>query len=270
MNSQTSLQDRIRREHDAHTVNDVLAESYRLKNRFAHILSYPSRQRLFAQVEVIIRGMHGKAVLDYGCGRGETSLQYLAQGAVLYGIDISPMYIAEASRKAEEAGFRPGQFQFRTMDAHALDFEDDTFDLVMGEGILHHLDADVALAEIHRVLKPGGRVLLLEPLADNPLLKIFRLLTPRARTEDEAPFTGKDIRRLVRSDRWASEIAFSGILEAPVAMITSILIPGRPDNCLLRVADRAECWMQARNLLLSWNQYVLFNLLKRNVAKDIA
>ncbi len=77
------------------------------------------------------------------------------------------------------------------MDAHELVFPDDLFDIVVGNGILHHLDLPVCLASIERVLKPKGFALFIEPLAGNPLLKLFRVLTPRARTIDEKPLTSK-------------------------------------------------------------------------------
>src|SRR5690606_7311451 len=149
------------------------------------------------------------------------------------------------------------------MGAHARDFPDGAFDLVIGRGILHHLDPDVALAEIHPVLKPGGRVLLQEPLPDHPLLKLLRLLTPHARPDDAAPLTGRDLRRLADSDRWDTDLAFCGIVAAPAAMLTSVLLPHRPDNALLRLADRVEGWLHRRGWLSAWNQYVLFDMRKR-------
>ena len=254
---------RVSRERDAHTDRDVLAESYRLKNRFSHIWHYPSRQRLFSEVERLSHNVAGQVVLDYGCGRGESSLKYLTKGATVKGIDISPTYVSDARTKANEAGFSPERYEFLVMDAHQLAFDSESFDLVIGEGILHHLEAHIALSEIHRVLRPGGRAVFQEPLADNPLLKLFRLLTPRARTEDEAPFTGHDIHRLLRSDRWESHTMYCGLVGAPVAMITSVLLPDRPHNPALRIADKVEKWFHAHELLLSWNQYILLNLVKR-------
>ena len=143
-----------------------------------------------------------------------------------------------------------------------LDFPDATFDLVIGYGILHHLDADVALSEIRRVLKPGGRVLLQEPLADHPLLRLFRRFTPDARTEDEAPFSGAEVRRLTERPEWHTELAYCGVVEAPIAMLTSVLMPGAPQNALLALADRVERWLHRKGWLSHWNQYILFNMRK--------
>lgn len=257
------LSERVERERRAHTDDDVLARSYALKDRFAHIWTFPSRQRLFGLMDAYARDLRGQTVLDYGCGRGEASLKYLEAGAAkVVGIDISEAYVTEAQDKATTAGYDPSRFDFRAMDAHRLDFPDASFDVVIGYGILHHLDADVALAEIHRVLKPGGRVLLQEPLADHPLLKLFRRLTPNARTEDEEPFSGAEIKRLTERPEWRTELAYCGILEAPVAMFTSVLMPGRPQNALLQLADRIERWLHRQGWLLHWNQYVLFNMRK--------
>lgn|GEM_PF-883634 len=261
--SDEALSSRVERERLAHSDRDVLSESYRLKDRFSHIWHFPSRKRFFALIDEHLQNIAGKTVLDYGCGRGQASLKYLGRGAVVHGIDISPEYIEDAARSARRAGYSEEQFHFAVMDAHTLEFDDDTFDLVVGFGILHHLDAEAALREIHRVLKPGGRVLLQEPLADNPLLKLFRLLTPHARTEDEAPFTGRDVDRLSDDRHWQIELAYCGLIEAPLAMVTSVIAPNRPDNWLLRWADYLERWTHDQGILLAWNQYVLFNMMKK-------
>jgi len=259
----TALADRVAREHEAHTERDVLAESIRLKAKFPHLATYPSKQRLYSEIDRHTEKLCGKAILDYGCGRGEMSLRYLANGADrVAAIDISEVYVEDLRERARLAGYSPSRCDFRAMDAHRLDFPDASFDLVVGYGILHHLDPAVAFAEIHRVLRPDGRVLLQEPLADNPLLKIFRKLTPNARTEDEAPFTGPQIRALEREHGWRSESIYCGVLEMPAALLTSKLMPSRPDNFLLRWADQAESWLHRRRWLLSWNQYIVFNLVK--------
>jgi len=258
------MQQRVKREKIAHKENDVLAESYRLKNKFSHIWCYPSRKRVEDTLIGHLKRINGEKVLDYGCGRGELSRYLLDQGANVHGIDITSMYIKEAKDHCNLGGYDTDKFRFYVMDAHEMDFPNNFFDLVVGLGILHHLELNVALLEIHRVLKPGGRVLLQEPLADNLLLKLFRRLTPSARTKDEKPLTGYDINLLKESEYWISDLRFCGLLEAPIAMITSIIAPKFPDNVLLRASDWVERKLQRAEILYSWNQYVLINMIKRS------
>ena len=121
---------------------------------------------------------------------------------------------------------------------------------------------DIALAEIHRVTKPGGRVLFFEPLADNPLLKLFRVLTPNARTVDEVPFSKNQIGQIVDKHLWAPNFVYCGLIETPVAMFTSLIMPKNPNNYLLKAANRLETWTHKKRILLSWNQYILFDMRK--------
>ena len=208
--------------------------------------------------------MEGKTVLDYGCGPGYKSLEYINSGASrVIGIDISKKFIETALSQCKDLNIDRESYDFIEMDAHDLQFRDDSFDVVIGYAILHHLDTSVALKEIHRVLKPNGRVLLLEPLADNPVLKLFRRATPGIRTVDERPFTGKDIKNMFSAQLWERQMKYCGVLEAPFAVLTSILMPEHENNFILRFADRIERWLHANNLFLSWNQYVLFDCLKK-------
>lgn len=264
LTEELDLRARVAREHEAHTERDVLAESIRWKQKFPHLEIYPSKKRLYAAMDSFTENLEGMKILDYGCGRGEMSMRYLNHGAAqVSAIDISEVYIDDLKNQAAAAGIDPARCDFRTMDAHRLDFPDQSFDLIVGYGILHHLDPKTALAEIHRVLKPNGRVLLQEPLADNPLLKIFRKSTPDARTVDEAPFTMAQVRQMENQLDWRCESVYCGILGMPVSILTSKLIPGRPDNIFLRLADKVEAWLHRRRILLGWNQYLVFNFVRR-------
>ena len=128
----------------------------------------------------------GAAVLDYCCGNGEESLYVAKHGArKVIGIDISDVSIQNCRESAEAAGVSD-RVEFKTMDAEALDFPDDSFDLIMEYGVLHHLDLDRAMPELARVLKPGGVMVCTETLVHNPLIRWYRRRTPELRTEWEA------------------------------------------------------------------------------------
>jgi SAM-dependent methyltransferase len=71
-------------------------------------------------------------------------------------------------------------------------FKENTFDIVYGLGILHHLNMSACLDEINRILKPGGKLLFIEPLGTNPLINFYRKLTPNSRSEDEHPLISQD------------------------------------------------------------------------------
>jgi SAM-dependent methyltransferase len=135
----------------------------------------------------------GKRVLEYGCGSGAYALFIAKCGAEqVFGIDLSPVRIAQAEENAARTGLENTAFQ--VMDAEAMTFESEYFDFVFGGAILHHLQLDKALSEVARVMKPGGDAMFVEPMGYNPAINLFRTLTPRHRVEDEHPFKRRDLR----------------------------------------------------------------------------
>jgi ubiquinone/menaquinone biosynthesis C-methylase UbiE len=107
----------------------------------------------------------GESVLDVGCGTG--SLAVAAKGKVgpagaVYGVDASPEMIDSATKKARNVGV---EVTFKNAFAQSLPFQDGTFDAVLSTVMLHHLPRparkELAL-EIRRVLRPGGRLLLID------------------------------------------------------------------------------------------------------------
>lgn len=107
----------------------------------------------------------GEKVLDIGCGTGTLAIlakQTGGQSVEIYGRDAAPEMIEHAREKARQqkvdVDFQPGL-------AEAIQFPDETFDLVMNSLMMHHLPADLrekALVEMYRVLKPGGRLLVVD------------------------------------------------------------------------------------------------------------
>src|SRR5690606_36932551 len=141
--------------------------------------------------ELVSQLARGTRVLEYGCGKGENSLSMAARCAFIHGIDISDVAIDSANSTARLRGI--SNADFRVMNAEQLAFENCTFDVVFGSGILHHLELSAAYRELARVLKPGGSAVFVEPLGHNPLINRFRDKTPEMRTPDEHPLLKADI-----------------------------------------------------------------------------
>ncbi|MEO5534151.1 MAG: bifunctional demethylmenaquinone methyltransferase/2-methoxy-6-polyprenyl-1,4-benzoquinol methylase UbiE [Pseudolysinimonas sp.] len=98
----------------------------------------------------------GERILDIACGTGASTLPLARAGATVVGVDFSPKMIAEASK-------RHPKIDFRQADAMKLPFGDDEFDAVtISFGLRNVHDPKQALAEMYRVLKPGGRLIVCE------------------------------------------------------------------------------------------------------------
>jgi ubiquinone/menaquinone biosynthesis C-methylase UbiE len=101
----------------------------------------------------------GKRVLEIGCGLGTDGVQFAKAGAEYTGVDLTRAAVDLARRNFELRGLT-GNFQ--TADAEHLEFPADSFDLVYSHGVLHHTpDTPRASREVHRVLKPGGRAVVM-------------------------------------------------------------------------------------------------------------
>src|SRR3954468_12889275 len=96
-------------------------------------------------------------VLEVGCGTGFFLLNLMQAGLATKGsvTDLSPGMVQAALRNAEHPGL---PVDGKVADAETIPYPDDTFDLVVGHAVLHHIpDVEAALREVLRVLEPGGR-----------------------------------------------------------------------------------------------------------------
>jgi SAM-dependent methyltransferase len=101
----------------------------------------------------------GLRVLEIGCGVGTDGAQFARAAADYTGVDLTEAAI-DLARKRFEISRLPGRFQ--VADAENLDFADESFDIVYSHGVLHHTpDTARAVREVHRVLKPGGRAIVM-------------------------------------------------------------------------------------------------------------
>ncbi|HET7462035.1 MAG TPA: methyltransferase domain-containing protein [Longimicrobium sp.] len=107
----------------------------------------------------------GATVLDVGCGPGTDTIplaERVGPGGFVHGIDRDPEMVAEAERRAAAAGVA-GRVEHRAGDACALPWEDATFDAVRCERLFLHLERpEQATAEMVRVTRPGGRVVVMD------------------------------------------------------------------------------------------------------------
>ena len=99
-------------------------------------------------------GARGLEVLDLGCGQGIDLCEYALAGARVTGVDLTPRHVELARRHLAELGLQGTVVEG---DAEQLPFPDSAFDRVSSNGVLHHTpDMPQALAEMFRVLRPGG------------------------------------------------------------------------------------------------------------------
>lgn len=101
----------------------------------------------------------GLDVLDVGCGQGIDVVRYARAGARIRGIDLTPRHVELAQMHVAALGL---EAEIVLGDAETLPFEDQSFDRVSSNGVLHHTpDIVAAMREIHRVLRPGGEARVL-------------------------------------------------------------------------------------------------------------
>jgi SAM-dependent methyltransferase len=136
--------------------------------------------------------VRGKRVLDYGCGLAEGGIYLAKLGAKVVGMDVSERMLASAQQLAGHHGVA---LETRLVTTPQIPADDGEFDLIYGNGVLHHVDLDTAIPELARVLRPEGRGCFLEPLPYNPLINVYRKMADKVRTVDETPLRFEDIER---------------------------------------------------------------------------
>ena len=225
--------------HDQSFANNTRASLYRFYNVMKN-----GRARY---LEAILGDCAGKAVLEYGCGSdGSDAFTLARHGARVVGVDISPVAVLMSQQLAEEKNLAD-RVRFAVSDAEKLDFSDATFDMVVGSGILHHLDLERSFAEIRRVLKPGGKAVFLEPLAYNPAIALYRVFTPSMRTRDEHPLRRRDI-TLARRSLGQVRLTFYCMISLVNVLLMSSSAPERA----LRVTDAIDQALFRWVLPLRW------------------
>lgn len=174
--------------------------------------------------------VRGCRVLDLGCGAGEEAVYLAKMGADVTAIDISTVGVRLTKERAR-ANDVADRVTATVMTCDPTDFESETFDVVHGFGILHHIGLRRGLLEVRRVLKTRGRGLFFEHMGNSPLIESLRPKEGRY-TENERPVRWNEIKEM--------SSAFSRFEAEPFHILTRLkrLTPffGRP---AIRRFDRA-------------------------------
>jgi ubiquinone/menaquinone biosynthesis C-methylase UbiE len=147
-----------------------------LERALAELEDLFRRREHLAAVEMPLGALAGKTVLEVGCGGGGHSALFAAKGAAVVAVDIASERAAAAALKFSLLPGRDGRAY--QADAEHLPFRDNAFDIVYSNGVLHHsADTARAVAEAHRVLKPGGKAVLM--LYARPSASFWCNIVPR-------------------------------------------------------------------------------------------
>ncbi|HKP10426.1 MAG TPA: bifunctional demethylmenaquinone methyltransferase/2-methoxy-6-polyprenyl-1,4-benzoquinol methylase UbiE [Gaiella sp.] len=148
---------------DVRGMFDRIAPVYDVMNRVMTAGLDRSWRRL--TVEAVVQP--GDRVLDACCGTGDLGLAAEREGGIVTGLDFSARMLERARQKSDSIVWVEG-------DLLALPFDDGSFDTAtVGFGVRNVSDLDAALAELHRVLRPGGRLAILEITRPRGILKPF-------------------------------------------------------------------------------------------------
>ncbi len=159
-NAEHSLKDRVRAFWQAHPCGTKFTDAETGTRLFyERVEEHRYRTEWHIPEAARFDGAGGLRVLEIGCGLGTDGAQFARAGAHYTGVDLTERAV-ELARRRFELFDLPGEF--RTADAENLDFPSATFDLVYSHGVLHHTpDARRAAREIHRVLRPAGRAVVM-------------------------------------------------------------------------------------------------------------
>jgi len=157
----------------------------------------------------LLGDIRGKRVLDYGSGSGENTVLLAKKGAHVTALDISQELMEVGRRRAAINRY---DAHFVLGSCHQSGLPDESFDIVFGTAVLHHLDLSLASREVRRLLKPGGIAVFLEPTRDSATLRFVRKLIPYQHPDVspfERPLTTKELESFSDGFIWETARHFS-------------------------------------------------------------
>lgn len=196
------IQERLRREREFHDLRSTEKEK-----KLSYVLlqfqnsEYLDHESWVRDTFTLLGDLHGKKVLDYGTGDGRSATVLARLGGEVFAFDIAHGNAVLASKRAR-ANEVESRVHSQEMAGEYLGYQDEVFDVIYGNAILHHVDLGLGGREMFRVLRPGGVAVFSEPWGGNPILEFVRKYVPyreKDRTPDERPMRHSDVEELRRT-----------------------------------------------------------------------
>ena len=158
----------------------IVCEELNIKNQYVFNNGGSERGHLTQLLlsEIPQNVLRSGTILDYGCGLGNLSIFLICSGANnVFAIDISDVAI-EKFIEIIYANNLSYKIKAKRCSVTNIPFPDNTFDVVVGQAILHHIyGLENVENELHRILKPGGKVIFTDSLSDSLFMRIPRIIT---------------------------------------------------------------------------------------------
>ena len=198
--SQVDLMSRIANYWDEH-IHDLSITTYPVGTRefFQQLDEYRYDKLNYLPRLIDFNSYKAKNLLEVGCGAGIDLVRFAREGAKVTGIDISKMAIDLARKNFEQSEQKA---DLRVMNGEGMQFADNTFDVVYAHGVLQYTaNTKKMVAEIHRVLKPGGEAIMMV-YNKHSWLNLMRNVTKVPLEHEDAPvlkkFSVSELKQLLR------------------------------------------------------------------------
>jgi SAM-dependent methyltransferase len=183
----------------------------------------------------LLGDVNGKSVLDLGCGTGSNLVPLIKRGAHTIGIDISPDLIRLARKRMDDAHL---QSALQVGSAYDTGLPDASVDVIYCMSLIHHLEIARVREEMQRVLVPGGRIILKEPIRfSSTYTRLRKLLPAKDEVSDyEHPLTEHELATMTAP----FQVEGKRFFRLPIVPLVNMVLPsmtqslGKTDYHLLK------------------------------------